>query len=348
MRIGGTTVTTPALPDEPEPPSDSAEMTAPSRRWRVAQTVIAIALVGFAAWYLWHQWRDASAATLEITLGWGWLAAASAIVLATYAFLIEIWRRVLARFGATVSFGDAARIWFVSNLGKYVPGKVWQVTTMAAMLNRLHVGLAAAGSAAAVITIANVVAGFGLLLLVGVPAMTVLSGRTHTGVLIATVALVVAMLAAPFSVRLFSRLAERVLHRRVAFSLPLAASALSLAGCAVAWLFYGAAFELFTVSLIGHARAPWLSYVAAYTLSYLVGYLVLIVPGGIGPREAVLAAVLVALHMATPAEAAAITIASRLWLTVLEIVPGVLYIVLPRRLGPPPQSAVDDTVNASP
>jgi hypothetical protein len=62
----------------------------------------------------------------------------------------------------------------------------------------------------------------------------------------------------------------------------------------------------------------------------------------------VLAAVLVALHMTTPAEAAAITIASRLWLTVLEIVPGLLYIVIPRRLGPPPNSAVDETINASP
>jgi uncharacterized membrane protein YbhN (UPF0104 family) len=348
MRIGRSPVTTPALPDEPHTPSYRADMRVSPRRWRVAQTIIAIGLVGFAAWYLWRQWRDASAANLNITLRWGWLFAASAIVLAAYAFLIEIWRRVLARFNATVSFGDAARIWFVSNLGKYVPGKVWQVTTMAAMLNRLHVGVAAAGSAAAVITIANVVAGFGLLLLVGVPAMTVLSGDTHTGVLIATVALVVAMLAAPFGIRLLSRLAGRVLHRPIAFSLPLAASALSLAGCAVAWLLYGAAFELFTLSLLGQARAPWLSYVAAYTLSYLVGYLVLVVPGGIGPREAVLAAVLVALHMTTPAEAAAITIASRLWLTVLEIVPGLLYIVIPRRLGPPPSSAVDETINASP
>ena len=51
-----------------------------------------------------------------------------------------------------------------------------------------------------------------------------------------------------------------------------------------------------------------------------------------GAREVVLASALQALHLATGPEAAVITIASRLWLTVLEIVPGLLY--LPRRLSP--------------
>lgn len=317
-------------------------MSSSRQRWRIAQTLLALALVGFAAWYLWLQWRSASAANLRIRVHGGWLATASLVVLATYAFLIEIWRRVLARFGSRISFRDAARIWFVSNLGKYVPGKVWQVTTMAAMLNRRGVGIAAAGSAAVAITIANVAAGFGLLLLVGVPAMKAIDGQMRSGVLIATLVLLVSLLAASFSTRFISRAAERVLRRPVPLTMPLAVIWLSIGGCAVAWLVYGIAFELFSISLLGPPRAPWLSYVAAYTVSYLVGYLVLVAPGGIGPREAVLAAVLIALSMATPAEATVVTVASRLWLTVLEIVPGLLYMALP------PRSAVDGTVDVRP
>ena len=301
------------------------------RRWQVLQSLLAALLIGFAAWYLWRQWRSASAVTLRLEIRWGWLALASLIVLVTYVFLIEVWRRVLERFGSRIGFREASRIWFVSNLGKYVPGKVWQVTAMAAMLNRAGVGMATAGSAAAVITVANVVAGFAILMLVGVPAVRAVGGHAQLALAVATTMLLLMMVAAPFTMSVVSRVAGRVLRRPVELSIPPAASWISLAGCAVAWLLYGVAFQLFTVSLIGSARAPWLSYVAVYTLSYLVGYLVLIVPGGVGPREAVLSAVLVALKMATPAEAAAVTVASRLWLTVLEVVPGLVYLVLPSR-----------------
>jgi uncharacterized membrane protein YbhN (UPF0104 family) len=314
------------------------------RSWRFAQTILAIALVGFAGWYLWRQWRDASAANLHLRVQPGWLALSSLLVLATYAFLIEVWRQVLARFGSGVAFSEAARIWFVSNLGKYVPGKVWQVTTMAAMLSRRGVGLPAAGGAAAVITLANVAAGFALLLVIGVPALSALGAGMRTGVRTGTLVLVLAMLMVPFMTRPLARIFERVFRRPITLRMPLAALGISFGGCAIAWLLYGLAFELFTVSILGPPRGPWLAYVAAYTVSYLIGYLILIVPGGIGPRETVLTAVLVALHMATPAEAAAVAIASRLWLTVLEVLPGLLYIAMPQRR----QRAVDASADARP
>ena len=70
-------------------------------------------------------------------------------------------------------------------------------------------------------------------------------------------------------------------------TVPASVTWFSLAGCALAWLAYGLAFELLCVALLGPSRAPWTSYFAAFTLSYLVGYLVLFAPGGIGARESV-------------------------------------------------------------
>ena len=103
--------------------------------WRVAQYALAIAFIVFAARTLVRQWQDSSAAQLSIQLQPVWLALSSVLVIVTYLLLVQIWRRVLDRFGARVSIGVAARVWFVSNLGKYVPGKVWQLTAMAGMMN---------------------------------------------------------------------------------------------------------------------------------------------------------------------------------------------------------------------
>jgi uncharacterized membrane protein YbhN (UPF0104 family) len=87
--------------------------------------------------------------------------------------------------------------------------------------------------------------------------------------------------------------------------------------------------------------------VTAYTLSYLIGYLSLITPGGIGPREAALSFLLVTLGLAAGREAAVITIASRLWLTVLEIVPGVLFLLRRSRDAAPSETSASDDAPGS-
>ena len=50
-------------------------------------------------------------------------------------------------------------------------------------------------------------------------------------------------------------------------------------------------------------------------------------PGGIGVREVSMHALLVGAALATPAEATLLVVASRLWLTVLEILPGALLLL---------------------
>ena len=55
-------------------------------------------------------------------------------VLAFAAVLVAsvgIWKRTLRGFGATVPFPVLARIWFLSNLSRYIPGKIWQFVGVA-------------------------------------------------------------------------------------------------------------------------------------------------------------------------------------------------------------------------
>ena len=56
----------------------------------------------------------------------GWLLSAL-VVWSMYALLIVAWRVMLAGWGQRLDGWTAARIWTVSSLGKYLPGKVWAV-----------------------------------------------------------------------------------------------------------------------------------------------------------------------------------------------------------------------------
>jgi uncharacterized membrane protein YbhN (UPF0104 family) len=103
---------------------------------------------------------------------------------------------------------------------------------------------------------------------------------------------------------------------------------LAALGTAAAWLLYGVAFQVFSGSLVRGTGATH-SYIAAYTASYLIGYLALFTPGGLVVREAMLVASLTTLGLLTAPEAWLVAIASRLWLTVLEIGPGLLFLLLP-------------------
>ena len=79
--------------------------------------------------------------------------------------------------------------------------------------------------------------------------------------------------------------------------------------------------------MLGRPTGDAATSIALFTLSYLAGFLALIAPGGIGVREGVLAGLLLSTGTTTVAEATWIVVASRLWLTVLEIVPGGLLLL---------------------
>ena len=99
--------------------------------------------------------------------------------------------------------------------------------------------------------------------------------------------------------------------------------------------------------IAGGGAAPAWQYIAVFAASYVVGYLFLFIPGGIGPREAVMLYMLTSLSMATPKEAALITAGSRIWLTFLELVPGLVFLAY-GRIRRPPQLTQRSDVSSGP
>ena len=298
--------------------------------WRKLQLALTISVVGFAAWYLWRQWNVATENGVSLDFQIRWVVAASAVILTTFLLLVETWRRVLRHLGSPLPLRAAARIWFVSNLGKYVPGRIWAVTTMAMMASDHGVPVSTVGASSVVLMVANVATGFSVVLLTSAGTVRRLAGGT-AGVIAVTVGLFVLLFAAPYIASHWNRIAGRFPRFQLTVSIPPEAVLTAIVGTTISWFLYGAAFMLFVRSLLGEASAPYSAFVSANAASYLVGYLMIMAPAGIGFREVAMATLLPALRIASAPQAAVITILSRLWLTALEIVPSLVALAHARR-----------------
>jgi hypothetical protein len=103
----------------------------------------------------------------------------------------------------------------------------------------------------------------------------------------------------------------------------------------ISWVAYGVAFQFFVRGILGSDAGGVLSYIAVYAASYIIGFLALFAPGGAVVRESALVTGMVKLGLSSRPDALAVAIASRLWLTVLELIPGLFFIAV-RKPAPRP------------
>lgn len=297
------------------------------RRLRLLQALLGVAIIGFAARSLARNWEQLRAQPLDWQVEPGWILLSAVVTWLMYALLILAWRRMLAAWGRGLDLWSASRIWTVSSLGKYVPGKVWAVAGMAMMAQQAGVGAGAATGSAVILQVLAIGTGAAVAAATG---WTVLR-NTYPGATTGLLAVLVAALAG-IGLVLWPPLVNRVLRLAAPEAGPIAppfgAVAFGIVANTVAWLGYGLALWLLARGLLPGAGLGLLSSIAVFTVSYLAGFLALFAPGGIGVRESVFILMLqgpIGIGAAT-----ALAIASRLLLTVTELGAAVPFLLPPR------------------
>lgn len=299
----------------------------------LVRVALVLTALGFLAWGFADQWRELqraiAAATDAVRLSWGWIMAASVLVLATHALLVQSWRMLLAEWGGHLRYPQAVQIWTIANLGKWIPGKVWQVGVMSMMATDAGVSGVGAAGAALLGTLLNIGAGFGVSAITGAAALDAIQPglqRVALGLALAFVAGVVALpkLLPPLLTRFARWRGVEATERRLSHRTLWTATAIN----ALAWLAYGVAFQWLTRGVTPSVSGNPGLFIAVYTASYLLGYLAVFSPGGLGIREGAIVALLVALGMTGQGEAAILSVASRVWIILLEVLPGVISLVL--------------------
>jgi uncharacterized membrane protein YbhN (UPF0104 family) len=303
----------------------AAKAAARSIVWRVVSAVLFFAVLIFFGLRVAEQWAGISGSWSSLHPKWGYVGLSGAIVLTSYAVLIETWRRTVAAWGDSIAWPTAARIWFVSNLGKYLPGKVWQIGAMGVLAQQAGVSPVAAVGSSLVVNLVNLLAGALVVLVFGA------RGLAGPGLVPLTVLAVIGAFATPWLIPWMLEIAREVTGRDLPDAhVPPTAIFLALVGCLLSWVLYGAAFQMLAVGLFGASSGTTSAYIAVFTLSYLLGYLALFAPGGLGVRETVLAGFLVAAGLDVDPNATILVLFSRLWMTLLEAAPGLMLLALNR------------------
>ena len=303
-------------------------MTQPSRRWawRIAQIVLTAVVVALVVRKLVQEWGAVRAALENAHPNWLALVASAVIVLATYALLIETWRVLLRGWEHDIPFLDAARIWTISNLGKYLPGKVWAITALVVMTRRYGVSAAEGAATSVLLTLINTIVGFVVAIVAGAALLQL---PPVLVVIVAVLAMVV--LASPAALPKIGVVAGRVFGRSIVLRpLPHRVLLVSAVLTAVAWMMYGIAFRLFVLGVLGVAPGALRDYVAVFAGSYLLGFVAIFSPAGVGVREGAMGFALQRAGFAL-GPAWLVVVASRLWLTALEVLPPLLFLAFVRR-----------------
>jgi glycosyltransferase 2 family protein len=278
--------------------------------------------------------RDLRSGALVLHPHAGWLALSALVVLANFALLIASWLYIVSGLsGRSIPFFGGARIWFISSLGSLLPGRVWGIIQMGAMSVDVGISPTAAAGASIINAGVNIATGMAIGLITSSPIIASLLVEHRvaawTAWLIAGIA-VAGILALPILVPWgFGWLRRRgmaVPEQRLPPRIIAVAAFANLA----AWFLYGAAFLCLNRGLVDPAAHSITQHTAAFTTSYVIGYMMIVAPAGIGFREASLQQILLAAGMATAAQATALTLISRIWLLIIQLLPALIFLAYRR------------------
>jgi uncharacterized membrane protein YbhN (UPF0104 family) len=244
-------------------------------------------VLSFCGYGLYLEWP-------QVTAGLGRLHVYSVILslaaaMAGGACMMLAWRAVLADLGSPLPVRAAAKISFVSQLGKYVPGLVW---AFAAQLELGHDYLVPRRR-----TFASAVTSLALLAAAGLGVAAAALPLTSPGMIkhywwvIAAVPLIVACLCPPVFGRVIDRALIMARRSPLEQRLTWRGLARALAWTVLGWLLLGVQVWLLISGMTGRGGYLLLA-IGAYALAYSCGLLLVIFPGGVGPRELFLIAAL--------------------------------------------------------
>jgi uncharacterized membrane protein YbhN (UPF0104 family) len=304
--------------------------TAPAPRGRAAllRRAAGVLLVAATVWWLgkviaenWAGLRD---------FDWrghpALLAASTVAHAAVLAWGVWVWSRVLRHFEhPPVAGGTLQRIWFLSNLARYVPGKVFQFVAVA----QLSRGAGLSGPV--LLTSMLVHTGFALLSATVVAAWTlagnVLPALPPRAVGVAVTAFAMLAVHPGFLNRLLGLIPRLLKKQVIRWNARWVDGIVILALSVLSWVLYGGAYHMFLASL---ADVPWRlmpQMAGVNALSFFLGYASPL-PGGVGLREVSMTALL--RPYMPDAVAAVLSLASRLWTIAAELLGGGLVLLLVR------------------
>jgi hypothetical protein len=249
-----------------------------------------------------------------------WLFAASMAVLMLHMCLAALsWMMVSGVVGCPVTYRQAFAIHFLTQVGKYVPGKVWAAVGKVGLTKTL--GLSATrASHAMVLESLFIVSGS---MIVALPLVPVAADHLGLGKVVSLVAVSITagalvLTAHPTAFRRILRFVGTITGKTLSCEDPGFLNVLRLLPVyLLVFLTQGFAFVLLAWSF--GTDVPLYPGMFTFPMAMAIGFVVVFAPGGLGVRELTLSwLVALSAPAVDPGQAELLSIAARLWITLAE------------------------------
>jgi hypothetical protein len=263
---------------------------------------LAVVAVGFLVRFIARDWDEVSDTLADARIGW--IVGAAVVAAAGMTAIALPWRAALRLLGGDLPRPEAVARYYVGEIGKYVPGGLWPVLGRGELAFRAGVPRSAAyGSVALSLAVLYLAAM--LLVLVSVPLIVAAGGSSAYLWVLAILPLGLAGLHPAVLERVRGGFA-RLTGRDVTLTIPTWRRSMALLAQYVpAWLLVGTATWLVARGL--GQDVGWLDVAPAAVLSWIVGFVLVPVPGGVGVREAAFVAAAVELDAGVGAAVALVS-----------------------------------------
>ena len=297
------------------------------KRIRVSKWVRAgllVVILAFCSYGLVLAWPQVHPALSR--LRWYSIAGALAAAMGSAGCMMLAWRRLLADLGSKLPAPVAARVTFMAQLGKYVPGAVWSFAAHVELSHDYEVPRRR--SAASIIIGLAVAVATGLLIAAAIlPLASPAAARKYL-LFLAVVPLIAVCLAPPILDRLLGFALKILRQEPLEHPVSWRGLALAVAWTVAGWLLLGLQVWLLLADMAKDGVHSVLISVGAYALACSLALLLLVFPGGIGAREVILVA---ALAPVLPHGAAlAVALVARLVTTLSDLAWGGIAVALGR------------------
>jgi len=263
--------------------------------------------VALGAYVVADQWTQVRAGLAS--MGFLPIVAALVAVLLGLVATMQVWRVLLAALGSPLEVRPTARVFFLGQLGKYVPGSIWPVVAQMELGTAHRVPRHRSASASVLTMLFCLLAGL-LAALVTLPFAP--GARSYRWVFLVAPILLICLLP-PVLNRVLDRLLR--LARRPPLEQPLPGRAVvgALAWALASWALFGLQIWLLATRLGAPDGRAALVSVGGFAFAWCVGFVIVFAPAGAGIREALLIATLS--PMLGVGKATAVTLVSRVLMT---------------------------------
>lgn len=281
-------------------------------------------MLGVAAYLVINNWSELRAVTIEI--GAGPMALSATLAVVGTALICRVWGSFLVGVGVRAERRDVDQVFFVTQLGKYLPGSVWPVVAQMEAGRRWGTGRSTMLVASSLMLVMLTVTGLGLgILLLPWASGAGLREYWWTTLLLLPLAALLHPKVTPWlldrALQLIGRAPAGVrLSGRAMF----AAAAWSI----IAWCTLGVHVYALIAALGARGTAPLAAAVGGMALAWAVGLIVIPAPAGAGVRDTVL--VLTISPFVGPTAALTVALASRLILLCADLLLAGLSLALAR------------------